>query len=270
MSLKLRRFAQILGILGTVVAFASPAVVNAEPHGGGGEHGRGGGRAGARVFVGHGFAGRGGAGHVFVGHPNGARVYVGGRDHRGFVGDHAGRDRDRYRDWGHDRAWGYRPNWGGGWWGGYYWPRAYYGWDFPWFLAALPVGVVTYWWAGVPYYYVNDVYYIWNPTDDGYVVADPPPVADSGQSWYSDPPASSNAPPSSSAQARSGPDDVYMYPEHGQSTQQQSTDRYECHKWAEQQTGFDPTRPASQSSGSGSDYHRALVACLKGRGYSVD
>jgi len=37
--------------------------------------------------------------------------------------------------------------------------------------------------------------------------------------------------------------DVYIYPNKGQSAQQQSKDRYECHTWAVQQTGFDPTRP---------------------------
>ena len=37
--------------------------------------------------------------------------------------------------------------------------------------------------------------------------------------------------------------DVYIYPNKGQSQQQQSKDRYECHTWAVQQTGFDPSRP---------------------------
>lgn len=38
--------------------------------------------------------------------------------------------------------------------------------------------------------------------------------------------------------------DVYVYPNKGQSAQQQDKDRYDCHSWAVQQTGFDPTRPA--------------------------
>ena len=38
--------------------------------------------------------------------------------------------------------------------------------------------------------------------------------------------------------------DVYIYPNKGQSAQQQDRDRYECHSWAVGQTGFDPTRPA--------------------------
>jgi len=37
--------------------------------------------------------------------------------------------------------------------------------------------------------------------------------------------------------------DVYIYANKGQSQQQQSKDRYECHSWAVHQTGLDPTRP---------------------------
>jgi hypothetical protein len=36
---------------------------------------------------------------------------------------------------------------------------------------------------------------------------------------------------------------VYAYPEHGQSADQQSKDRYECSLWAVQQSGFDPSAP---------------------------
>src|SRR5256884_5509565 len=37
--------------------------------------------------------------------------------------------------------------------------------------------------------------------------------------------------------------DVYAYPLHGQSAQQQDRDHYECSQWATQQTGFDPSAP---------------------------
>ncbi|MGH7409502.1 MAG: glycine zipper family protein [Candidatus Methylomirabilis sp.] len=37
--------------------------------------------------------------------------------------------------------------------------------------------------------------------------------------------------------------DVIIYPAKGQSPEQQNRDRYECHSWAVQQTGFDPTKP---------------------------
>jgi hypothetical protein len=38
--------------------------------------------------------------------------------------------------------------------------------------------------------------------------------------------------------------DLFIYPSKGQSQEQQDRDRYECHSWASQQTGFDPTRSA--------------------------
>lgn len=45
-----------------------------------------------------------------------------------------------------------------------------------------------------------------------------------------------SAPPPPSTQ-------VYFYPKHGQSPEQQDRDRYECYLWAVKQTGFDPSRP---------------------------
>ena len=35
-------------------------------------------------------------------------------------------------------------------------------------------------------------------------------------------------------------DDVFIYPNKGQTKQQQDKDKYECYIWAKQQTGFDP------------------------------
>jgi hypothetical protein len=42
--------------------------------------------------------------------------------------------------------------------------------------------------------------------------------------------------------------ELFIYPSKGQSTEQQSRDRYECHSWAVQQTGFDPTVSQAQAS----------------------
>ena len=36
---------------------------------------------------------------------------------------------------------------------------------------------------------------------------------------------------------------LYVYPQQGQSEEQQSKDRFECHNWAVQQSGFDPGNP---------------------------
>ena len=60
----------------------------------------------------------------------------------------------------------------------------------------------------------------------------------------------------------------------GQTEEQQATDKYECHKWANQQSGFDPTQSgggvsADQNASAHAAYNRAMGACLEGRGYSV-
>jgi hypothetical protein len=41
---------------------------------------------------------------------------------------------------------------------------------------------------------------------------------------------------------------MYVYPAKGQSQQKQNQDRYECHTWAVQQTGFDPSNPHASSA----------------------
>jgi hypothetical protein len=39
--------------------------------------------------------------------------------------------------------------------------------------------------------------------------------------------------------------DLFIYPAKGQSQAQQDKDRYECHLWAVQQTGFDPSKAST-------------------------
>lgn len=43
---------------------------------------------------------------------------------------------------------------------------------------------------------------------------------------------------------------MFVYPSAGQSPEQTSQDRYECHLWAVQQTGFDPTTAAPPAASS--------------------
>jgi OmpA family protein len=50
------------------------------------------------------------------------------------------------------------------------------------------------------------------------------------------------------AQIASAQTDMFIYPGKGQDQAQQDKDRYECHSWAVQQTGFDPTRPQSANA----------------------
>ena len=41
--------------------------------------------------------------------------------------------------------------------------------------------------------------------------------------------------------------DMFIYPAKGQNQAQQDKDRYECHSWAVQQTGFDPSMRRAQT-----------------------
>jgi hypothetical protein len=117
----------------------------------------------------------------------------------------------------------------------------------------LPLYFTTVWWDGLPYYYANDTYYTWNDDQQQYQVVAPPAGMESG--------ASAQAPPS---------DELFAYPNRGQSTQQQANDRHECQQWAVDQSGFDPANAATAEAGDKRDaYFRAEVACLVGRGYTV-
>ncbi len=124
----------------------------------------------------------------------------------------------------------------------------------------LPPFYTTVWLGGVPYYYADDVYYRWDAGVDAYQVVDPPANSDVAGA----PPPQ---PPNDASQ-------LYIYPKNGQTQDQQAQDRYECHSWANGQTGFDPTQPGGgvspdQNAASGAQYRRAMTACLEARGYSV-
>jgi hypothetical protein len=41
---------------------------------------------------------------------------------------------------------------------------------------------------------------------------------------------------------------LMIYPAAGQSPQQQQQDQYQCHNWAVQQSGYDPSNPPAQTS----------------------
>ena len=119
----------------------------------------------------------------------------------------------------------------------------------------LPAFYTTIWVGRNPYYYADGVYYLWRPEDRVYVVTDPPPEEE--------------VIPETNI-----PDKLFVYPKKGQSAEQQATDRYECHRWSVEQTGFDPTKaggdvPAGEHAAKQLDYQRALKACLEARDYSV-
>lgn len=125
-------------------------------------------------------------------------------------------------------------------------------------VGVLPPFYTTVYFGGVPYYYADETYYRWYPEQHAYVVTEPP--ASEGSVAPSTPAAATT--------------DLFIYPKNGQPEQQQATDRYECHAWAKQQTGFDPTQPLggvdeAQSASKRADYRRADGACLEARGYTV-
>jgi hypothetical protein len=167
----------------------------------------------------------------------------------------------------------YRPGWGP-WWGlglGLY-------------LPVLPWYYTTFWWGGVPYYDVENDYYVWDPDAGEYQQVQPPPqVAQQAQA----------------GQLAQAPPQLYAYPKKGQTAQQQATDKRDCSSWASAQTGLNPPAdatatpqiaPANGEAGNPKPHHggtaanantpataqqwqnylRAEGACLEARGYTVE
>lgn len=128
-------------------------------------------------------------------------------------------------------------------------------------ISVLPPFYSTVWFSGIPYYYADNVYYTWQPEQNGYAVVDAPPDAD-------------NLAAAESAPADAPQTDLIIYPKDGQSREQQAADRFECHTWAKGQTGFDPSQaaegPSADAGMDRSNYNRAMSACLQARGYQVN
>jgi hypothetical protein len=205
---------------------------------------------------GHGSGGHGGAGPM--GHGGGHPGYGGpqpgyGGPHPSYGGSYPGFASNQGVEIHHG---------GGNYWyhGGYWYRPGYRGWiisapPYGAFVPWLPWGYTSFWYGGFPYYHYNNVYYVYRDVDRGYEVVQPPPGAEAAVSQ---------------AQA----DNLYVYPKNGQGPEQQATDRYECHRWATEQTGFDPTLagggvPQEETGQRRADYLRAMTSCLEGRGYSV-
>lgn len=122
-------------------------------------------------------------------------------------------------------------------------------------VPVLPPYYSTVWVGGLPYYYAGGVYYIWHPEERSYIVTSSPPQAEV-------------------IEEQGAPQQLFVYPKNNQSEEQQATDRYECHRWSREQTGFDPTRPGGNvapehNRAKRADYQRAMKACLEARDYSV-
>lgn len=120
----------------------------------------------------------------------------------------------------------------------------------------LPPSYDTVWWDDTPYYFANGVYYLWRPDLSGYEVVDAP------------------VPEDKQSDVTYMADKLFIYPKKGQSKQQQSDDRYACHRYGVEQTGYDPSQPPSEVSAvklskMREDYQRAMKSCLEAKDYSV-
>ena len=102
------------------------------------------------------------------------------------------------------------------------------------YFATLPLYYNTYWWGGVPYYYADNTYYVYDPNVRT--------VRDRGSPGRT-------AGPGEAAAARRGErpggSELIAYPKNGQTADQQAKDKFECHEWAVGQSGFDPTTGAA-------------------------
>ncbi len=123
-------------------------------------------------------------------------------------------------------------------------------------VATLPYGYTVVNRNGQSYYVVNNTYYL--PHPQGYRVVLPPthaPVI--------------NPVPTPVLPVQPG-QSLYIYPQRGQTAEQQARDEYECHRWGVEQTGFDPSRSAGSTNAVlNQEYRRAMSACLEARGYTV-
>lgn len=110
----------------------------------------------------------------------------------------------------------------------------------------LPNGYISFLIGPSRYFYFGGTYYI--QQGQQYVVVKPPSEAHTI--------------------VQSAQHEMIIYPAKGQSQKQLDKDRYECHRWAVGQTGFDPSANNPNLSLK-PDYNRAMSACLDARGYVV-
>ncbi|HKI75119.1 MAG TPA: DUF6515 family protein, partial [Pseudomonadales bacterium] len=113
-------------------------------------------------------------------------------------------------------------------------------------IGTLPSGYLSFMIGPTRYFYFGGTYYIHN--HDEYEVVQAPAEADQI--------------------VNAAEQEMIIYPAKGQSQDQLDKDRYECHRWAVSQTGFDPSANDPNLSMK-PDYNRAMSACLEARGYVV-
>ena len=104
------------------------------------------------------------------------------------------------------------------------------------------------WFGSTLMFLAAGAYYAYQPATQDYIVVQPPTAQQPVSNGY----------------------DVVAYPVNGQSPAQVDQDRYDCYRWAIDQSGFDPARltyapaPAVVQA-----YRQAQGSCLSSRGYQV-
>ncbi|MCQ2993658.1 hypothetical protein NLO95_05935 [Pseudomonas syringae] len=112
-------------------------------------------------------------------------------------------------------------------------------------------------WIGSSLFFVAaGTYYSYQQDTQDYVVAYPP----------------QNVEPVYTPQApASSPYDPVAYPNNGQSAEQVAQDKYDCYRWSVEQSSFDPAEPnVNNAPAMIQVYRRSMVACLMGRGYTIN
>ncbi|MGZ5183572.1 MAG: hypothetical protein ACXWCV_00970 [Caldimonas sp.] len=141
---------------------------------------------------------------------------------------------------GHGGGWNHRGHWNHGYWGPgpFWWGGLGLG---------LGLGAIVY---SAPYYGGYYAYpgYLVEPGIADYVVVDPVPRAPVVRSTGQPVPAPARAP------------DPIFYPKEGQTPAKTEADRQDCNRWATTQAG---------AMSDASIFHRATLACMEGRGYTV-
>lgn len=143
---------------------------------------------------------------------------------------------------------------GYGWRGGHYHHRGYNGW-----VVGGAIGLAT---AGAV---------IALNSRPAYAYYAPPPVYVAPAPVYVAPPVYAAPVYAQPAYVPPPVADVIAYPAKGQTAAQQSSDRAACEGWAMNQSGYDPSQASQWTTPAQTDsYTRAVGACMKGRGYSIN
>ncbi len=114
-------------------------------------------------------------------------------------------------------------------------------------VSYLPDYAQEIWIGGALLFLAAGAYYMYEASTQQYVVVDPPQPQPVSYGY-----------------------DVIAYPANGQTPEQINQDRYDCYRWAVEQSGFDPAAVTYQPApGVVQTYRQAQGNCLSSRGYQV-